>query len=379
MEFRQLGRTGMRVGSLGLGTEYLLEASRHEMHAVLRRAAERQVNFVDVLYVDPNFLDRFGGALRGLRKEFFLGIHLAWGRVDGQLTNIRQVSACLECFHDTLSRLHTDSVEVVFVHNVDDPEFYRTWVPEIVEVCVRLKKEGKARAIGFSTHNCDLALDAVPTDWCEVLMFPVNPANDQLPGRDAVFDACLRRQVGLVAMKPFAGGRLLSPERAVSLKPVQSGFQRDSRDLRLEKTLAITPTQCLSYVLSQRGVSTVVPGVKNTQEWDQSLHFLDASASEKDYEAVLASITPARAGDCVYCNHCLPCPAGLDIGRSMRIVDRAEQGISPSLRAEYDALSPRPDACLACGECMKRCAFGVDVAGKMKKAAGLFGSGHGSR
>ncbi|MBC7235717.1 MAG: 4Fe-4S dicluster domain-containing protein [Chloroflexi bacterium] len=75
--------------------------------------------------------------------------------------------------------------------------------------------------------------------------------------------------------------------------------------------------------------------------------------------------------DCVYCNHCLPCPAGIDIGAMMRLFDQARIAMRPELRAAYAALDANAQDCLACGECKERRPFGMPTVECMAEATGI--------
>jgi len=77
-------------------------------------------------------------------------------------------------------------------------------------------------------------------------------------------------------------------------------------------------------------------------------------------------------GECVYCNHCLPCPALIDIGQVNRLLDAAQLGITESLRSAYRALPVAASACTECGVCVERCPFGVEVVVRMRQAADIF-------
>ena len=135
----------------------------------------------------------------------------------------------------------------------------------------------------------------------DVLMFPINLAWDFMPGRKEVFQSCVSQNVGLVAMKPFAGGRLSQQENSNT----------------------ISPAKCINYVLTQPGVSTTVPGVKNVKQLRAALHFLEASNEERDFSSIIIEFQQDLKGNCVYCNHCLPCPVGIDIGQIIQMVDKA--------------------------------------------------------
>jgi predicted aldo/keto reductase-like oxidoreductase len=172
-------------------------------------------------------------------------------------------------------------------------------------------------------------------------------------------------------MKIFAGGRI---------------FRRKGGK-------SVTPVQCLQYALSQAGVSTAVPGVKNAGELKRTLRFLEATDEEKDFSAVVSHYQEDLKGNCVYCNHCLPCPVGIDIGRKIQRLDRALAASSDLLKEDYRTRrskrnfyfpsrirsttgelkdhSTQAAACTECGVCMERCPFEVDVIHKMREAAEL--------
>ncbi len=287
---------------------------------------------------------------------------------------------CVKFFEDLLTRLKTDYIDVLLVHFVDKPDDYETvFHPEgLMGLALKFKKEGKARFIGVSSHNVPVALRAVNSGHIDVLMFPVNPAFDILPGdmdvevsfkeilyhqsavvddglmpgREVLYHACAIRDVGLVAMKPYAAG-VLFRENPTSL--------------------ILTPVQCLNYALSQPGVCTVVPGCKNVAEMKAALAYLEAADAERDYSAINANAMWKLKGNCMYCNHCLPCPVGIDIAATTRIADTAEYEINANIISEYEALPVKASICTECGICSERCPFGVDVIANMNRVVDIFG------
>ena len=74
----------------------------------------------------------------------------------------------------------------------------------------------------------------------------------------------------------------------------------------------------------------------------------------------------------MYCNHCLPCPVGIDIATATLAADWASGGVNDELRSLYASLSTKPSECIACGDCVERCPFGVDGLANMERAAALF-------
>jgi predicted aldo/keto reductase-like oxidoreductase len=164
-----------------------------------------------------------------------------------------------------------------------------------------------------------------------------------------LYDTCREQNVGLVGMKPYDGGTLL----------VLDG----------ERT-GITPVQCLAYALDLP-LSVTLPGPKNADEMAAALRFVSASDAEKDYDGVVDGILQAFRGHCVYCNHCLPCPAGIDIGQVLHVKDWAKGGHDMS--QWYQGLGANASDCVACGDCIERCPFGVAVIEQMEEAVEVLG------
>lgn len=202
-------------------------------------------------------------------------------------------------------------------------------------------------------------LDQVPAD---MMMFSINPAYDLEQGDELGIGtneeraALLRRLeamgVGVSVMKPFHGGQLLD-----------------------EKTspfgVAMTRYQCIQYAIDRPAVLTVVPGVQSLEHLNELLGFFDASEEERDY-SVMGQFTPAAAmGHCVYCNHCQPCPAGIDVGLVNKYYDLAQTGDSMAAN-HYSKLTVKADACVKCGHCDKRCPFHVAQSVRMGEIAAYF-------
>ena len=100
--------------------------------------------------------------------------------------------------------------------------------------------------------------------------------------------------------------------------------------------------------------------------------FLDASPEERDY-GVLGTFTPQDAvGNCVYCNHCQPCPAGLNVGLINKYYDLSLAG-DDMATDHYVKLEKHASDCMDCGHCDNRCPFRVKQSERMKQIAEHFG------
>lgn len=375
MEYRPFGRSGLEVSAVSLGTEYLIDLPQDHVSGVIRHAVDRGINYFDLFYAQARFRDVMGVAFTGLRDRVMLSAHLGVHEVGGQNAKTRDLAVSEDYFHQYLRRLRTDHVDVLFVHNIDEQEDYDWAMAHLLPQARALRDQGKARLIGFSGHTVSTSRQAVETGAIDVLMFPVNLAGHALEGMAGLLRSCLERGVALVAMKPFAGGRLLRPETSVVIKNHHRGGGRDGDDTYVvEEKTAITPVQCLAYTLSRSGVTCALPGCKSVQEVDAALAVLEAGTEDKDFAAILPSLSDYAAGECVYCNHCLPCPSGIDIGLTLRLFDEAQ---GRPVEAQMDAYAAMPvpaSDCIECGACTDRCPFGVETMDRIAQAAAIFES-----
>ena len=377
MEYRSLGRTGMTVSLIGLGTEHLATRARDDVLSVVRSALDKGVNYFDLVFPLSAFREHLAFALGERRHEVLLAEHLGSLDVDGQSDRTLDGAEARAAFLKLLKNCKTDYADVLFVHDIDRQEDYDRAVGPggLLETAQRLQKEGLARAIGFSGHSVATASQAIETGAVDVLMFPINLSGHSVAGKRTLFEACASRGVGLVGMKPFAGGKLLATERTMAM----DAGQRGGAPLEIERRVTITPVQCLAYALSQPGICTVVAGCTAAGEVATALRVLTASARERDFADVLSDFAQFISGECVYCNHCLPCPVGIDIGRTISLLDRARGHPTAGHLASYSLHPCQASQCVECGACNERCPFGVDAVARVMQAADVFEGAGASR
>jgi predicted aldo/keto reductase-like oxidoreductase len=349
MERRKLGRTELDVGVIGLGTEHL-EQTRETMEEVLRMAVDAGVNYVDLLYDDPNsargFWDNLAPVLQVYRAQLVLTAH--WGKGPGRGGDL---DSAQRCFDQVLARTGNDYAEVAIIATIDTVNQWDDWGGPAAKRLARYREQGHIGHIGVSGHFISTALEAVRSGLIDVLMYGINLTEHESTQLDALLRACLEHEVGVVAMKPYYGGALLNYDG---------------------RPTSITPTQCLAYTLS-RPISVAIPGVQNADELRAALHYLEADEQEKDWQAAIPLMHEGLASHCVRCDHCLPCPAGIDIGATILFVGLAQwAGVTDGLRAWYGALPVKASACIACGDCVARCPFGVDVVARMHEVVSLY-------
>ena len=359
MRYRINRKTGDRISELGLGSAYLYEAGMKEGVRALETAVEGGVNYFDLAAGDGAAFPLWGAALSPVRDKVMFQIHFGADYSKGTYGWSLKLDDVKRSVDWQLGQLKTDYIDYGFIHCQDelsDWEAYRR--NGVYDYILSLRRQGVVRHIGLSSHTPSVIqriMDDAPVD---MLMFSVNPAYDYGEGeyahggvdeRAAVYRRCQAEGVGISVMKPFSGGQLLDAKR--------SPFGR-----------ALTPYQCIRYALDKPGVLTVLPGAADTGEVKSLLGYFDADDAACDYAVIGGFAPPQAAGKCVYCNHCKPCPAGIDVGLVNKYYDLARTG--DALAAEhYKTLEKNALDCVGCGHCDGRCPFAVRQSERMREIA----------
>ena len=363
MDYRINRRTGDKISLLGLGSSSIHEAGEADGIEMLRLAYAQGINYFDLATAESVNFTTFGKAFAGVRDKVLYQVHFGavYGNGKGYswTTDLDAVRRSVDW---QLHALQTDYVDYGFIHCLDESGDWDAYQKNgVLDFLLEQKKAGTVRHIGLSSHTPALVQQVLDTGLVDMVMFSINPAYDYRHGeyangsvseRMALYRRCEAEGVGISVMKPFSGGQLLdaktSPFGAV-----------------------LTEYQCLQYALDKPGVLTVLPGVCSRRDLERVLGFFRASAEERDY-SVISTFTPKdMQGVCVYCNHCQPCPAGLEIGLINKYYDLVKAG-DPLAADHYRNLSLRADSCIACGHCNDRCPFHVDQVNRMEEISAYF-------
>lgn len=381
MEYRELGRTGIKVSVIALGCEGFVANEGALTEQLLNAAEQGGINCIDLYAPQPEMRSRLGKWLRGRRGKFVLQAHLCTVCQEGQYKRTREIGEVKASFEDLLKRLATDYIDIGMIHYVDSLEDWEAVAGgPVMEYARELQAQGKIRYIGLSSHNPAAAMQAVQSGLIDVLMFSVNPCYDLQPAnedcyalwdgknydrqlvnmdpeREALYETCSRLGVAITVMKAFGGGDLLDEELSPAGK-------------------ALTVNQCLHYALTRPGVAAVMSGAHTVDELEKCLEYTTAADVEKDYAAAFAALPKISwEGHCMYCGHCAPCPQGIDVAAVTKFLNltKAQNSVPETVREHYAALRHHAGECVKCGACEKRCPFKVTVIQNMQEAVKVFG------
>ncbi|HWQ51896.1 MAG TPA: aldo/keto reductase [Terriglobales bacterium] len=376
MEYRRLGKTDLMASVVGLGCEYFNGKPVETGAAMMDAAMAGGVNIIDIYLSSPDLRSLIGEVLRGRRDKMIIQGHVGSTWQDSQYEKTRDLAECAAALEDLLTRLGTDYIDVGMLHYVDTVEDLEASQP-LIAFMEQKKSEGVFKCLGFSSHEPAVAAKLVETGKFDVVMFSVNPLFDLVfpdmdrfftmpadepypeelhidPARAEFYRLCEARGVSITVMKSLAAGGLLDP--------LDSPFKA-----------AMTVPQCIHYAASRPAVASVLVGVGSVDEVQDALSYCTASKEALDFTHIINNVGGGRDKRCMYCNHCLPCPAHIDVAAVTRLADEAAKGgEAEELKRRYASLEVKPSACVKCGACLARCPFGIDVVGNLEKAVRLF-------
>ena len=362
MEYRTLPHGGEKISVIGLGSGSIT-GSEQEMTAVIEAAIENGINYFDMAPSEQAPFFAYAKAFSGRREQVITQMHFGAVYKNGKYGWTRNLDEIKSQFAWQLKLLATDYTDVGFIHCVDDLEdLGEVMNGGLWKHMKSLKADGTIRHLGFSSHNPDIARRILDTGLIDMFMFSINLAYDyrsedeyaigEVAERAALYRDAERMGVGISVMKPFAGGQLLDAKTSL--------FKR-----------GLTHTQCFQYALDRPAVMTVLPGVRNMEDLQTVLQYVTATPAEKDYSVIGEFAPQDAAGICVYCNHCQPCPMGLNVGLINKYYDLALAG-DEMAKGHYQKLPVHADVCARCGHCESRCPFHVKQETRMEEIRQYF-------
>jgi len=346
---RRLGRTGFEVSDISLGSSHI---KGEKGERVARLAIERGVNYFDTApdYSETDSEIALGRAIKGQRDRMFLATKFC--TPTGHLPIGSAPEDYVAAVEASLRRLQTDYVDLVHIHACNSVE--RLLDPGVHEAFERLKKAGKARFLGFSSHTPnleDVARAAIDDGRIDVMMLAYH--HGAWPGLADIARRATAADVGVVAMKTLKGAR--------------------HRGLLEDRNEADSYTQAaFKWVLSNPDVACLVISFKEMRDVDEYLHASGQQPGAGDY-ALLEKYDRLNAGlHChQHCGDCLQsCPLGVPIDDVLRHRMYFEDyGDEKEAMRLYSRLATDASACARCpAPCTGACTHGVAIPERLREA-----------
>ena len=289
MEYRNMGRTGLRLGEISLGGWLTFGGSldNDTAFACLDAAVANGVNFIDLadIYAHGNAERVFGKWLRGKkRSDFVISSKLYWPMSEN--INDRGLSRkhIMESVESSLKRLGTDYLDIYFCHRYDE----KTPVEEVVRAMSDLVQQGKVLYWGTSVWETDKIESATDfaRSWLGYQPFVEQPRYNMLDRHieEAIMPVCAERGLGLVVWSPLAQGvlttRYLDGIPEGSRASHSDWIKQDLNEENIERVrklnviagdLGLTMAQlALAWILRRPEISSVITGASRPQQVEEN-------------------------------------------------------------------------------------------------------------
>ena len=194
MEYRVLGKTGLKISNLGFGGIPIQRIDAEGTRKLMHQLMEAGVNYIDTARGYTVSEEYLGYGLEGIRDKFIIATKSMARTKEAMATDIET----------SLKNLRTDYIDLYQVHNPTEKDIDTVIGPGgALEALQEAKAAGKIGHIGITLHAEDLFKKAVDFPWVETIMFPYNLVETQ---GEKLIKVCAERSIGFIVMKPLAGG-----------------------------------------------------------------------------------------------------------------------------------------------------------------------------
>ncbi len=266
MEYRRLGKTGLWISAVCLGGHWKrintvlktvepkegrspFDQNRYD---VVTRCIEAGINYIDACW--SNEVVAYTRAVKGRRDKIFMGC--SWGDKELRFAPYRTKDALLNTLDNGLKTSGLDYADLwrITMHERSG-QHTETEVQEMMKALETAKKQGKARFVGFSSHDrkhIKWMIETFP-DVVDVAVTPYTADSKVLP-QDSVFDAVKKGKVGVFGIKPFASNSLFKGDSS----PQSPHAEEDDRRARL----------AIRYILENPAITAPIPGLISAHQVD---------------------------------------------------------------------------------------------------------------
>jgi len=333
MRYVIFGKTGLKISELGFGGIPIIRLSRDTAVEVLHRAYERGITFYDTANAYRDSEEKIGCAFDGIREKVVIATK----------TIKRDIQGARKDLENSLRMLRTDYIDLYQLHQIaQEKDLSAVTAPGgALEAVVKARDEGKVRFIGATSHNLSMAVKLVKTGLFSSIQFPFNFIEDA--AKDELHTTARELDMGILAMKPFAGGMI------------------DNADIAFK------------FLRQYPGVIPI-PGYDSVDSVDEVVSFYNRPniVTERDTHLMEKYRTELGKQFCRRCEYCQPCPNGVMITMAMAYKIIASR-MSPAVSVEFSrAAMESVKLCDECGTCVERCPYELPIPEMLKSSYDLY-------
>ena len=335
MEYRTLGKTGLKISRMGFGGIPIQKIDEEGTKKLLHTMMKRGINYIDSARGYTVSEQYIGYGLEGIRDKFVLATK----------SMARTKEAMAADIETSLKNFRTDYIDLYQVHNPNMEQLEQVIGPDgALEAMMEAKAAGKIGHLGLTAHSLEVFEKALDMDWVETIMFPYNIVERQ---GEELIHRCREKNIGFIDMKPLAGGAI--------------------EDGRL----------ALRFVCANPDVTVVIPGMYDISEIEKNMEAVEAAGPMTEEELAAMEQVRKQLGTnfCRRCNYCQPCTAGINISGCFLFQGYLDRyGLGDWAKDRYNAMPVKAGDCVDCGACETRCPYNLPIRDMLKKCAEEFGA-----
>ncbi len=328
MKTTQLGRTGLEVSELGFGGIPILRLESGQAERILGKAFDLGITLYDTAHLYGDSEGKIGRALHGVRDQVVLA----------SKTMKRDAAGAAEQLHNSLRELQTEWIDVFQCHQVSaESEWKEISGPSgALEALSKARDKGQVRFLGVSSHSQEMAVKLVQTGMFDTVQFPFNIIENE--PREALFPAARDRGMGILAMKPFAGGVI--------------------DDARL----------AFAFLRQEPGIIPI-PGFDSEAAVEEVVGLFERDNEVTNDDLRQMEELRNRLGNrfCRRCEYCLPCPNGVAIPTAMGYPILVSRMSPPTATAFAAKAMETVPLCADCEECLEKCPYNLPIPDMIKE------------
>lgn len=334
METRILGRTNLKVTVIGVGGIPIQKVTQEETNKMFEEVCNQGINFIDTARGYGVSEEYIGNALIGIRDKFVIATK----------STERTYEKMKDDIEVSLKNLKTDYIDLYQLHFIKDLDVYKQVMSKngAYRALVEAKELGKIKHIGITAHKKEVIELALKEDLFETIQFPYNPIENQ---GEYLFEIAKRKNVGVIIMKPIAGGAFENGE--ISIK----------------------------YILNNKNITSVIPGMENVDlvKRNAKVGKNDYALSEIEKKELKDTIDRLGETFCRRCGYCEPCEAGISIPTQFILEGYLlRYNLKKWATDRYNSLDKTAKDCTECGVCLTRCPYNLPIPEMMRKVAKSF-------
>lgn len=324
---RALGKTNLKINRIGFGGIPIQRVTQQDTNKIIDELINQGINFIDSARGYTVSEEYIGNAIEGKRDNFILA----------SKSMSRTYEDMLKDVDITLENFKTDYIDLYQLHNVKSDEYENIFNDNMAyKALLDCKSQGKIKNIGITSHSIDTIKKAVRDEKFDTIQFPYNIVEDQA---DEIFREAHKRNIGIIVMKPLAGGAINNAKLAIK------------------------------YILSKEYIDVAIPGMDSVDQVLENISVLENLDIDKEDELKIEDIRNQLGNRfCRRCEYCMPCPVGINIPMNFLLEGYySRYNLKEWSKERYNSLDIKASDCVECGKCESKCPYDLPIREMLKE------------